>query len=73
MLADVFERFISTKRCVLFMAVYFYGQGIKINLIFTTLEDKQPLGREIERMRGVELIFFVLLFLLLFFFFLFFI
>lgn len=65
MLADVFERFINTKHCVLFMVVYLYGQKIKINLIFITLEDNQLPEREIERERGVELIFF-LLFLLLF-------
>lgn len=42
------------------------AKGSKISVIFTTLEDNQLLGREIERMKGVELIFFLLLFLLFF-------
>lgn len=52
MLADVFERFINAKHCVLFLAVYLYDQRIKINLISTTLEDNQLPEREIERKRG---------------------
>lgn len=66
MLADVFERFINAKHCVLFLAVYLYDQRIKINLISITLEDNQLPEREIERKRGVGLIFFFLCFLLLF-------
>lgn len=51
MLADVFERFINTKDCVLFMAVYLYGQRIKNKFNIHHIRE-QSASRKGDRKEG---------------------